>query len=57
MLRTLSTIAAIAAMLCLGPVAEAHTSNGGWYQNGVGSSHRGGTYHNPTTGDHYRRQR
>lgn len=57
MLRTLSIIAVIAAMLCLGPIASAHPSNGGWYAGGVGSSHKGGTYHNPLTGDHYRRRR
>lgn len=54
MTRTLAIIAAIAAMLCFSPVADAHPSNGGWYQGGVGSSHRGGHYRNPSTGDHYR---
>lgn len=57
MFRTLSLIAAIAAMLCLGPIADAHPSNGGWYQGGHGSSHRGGHYRNPSTGNHYRHRR
>lgn len=57
MFRTLSIIAAIGAMLCRGPVAEAHASQGGWYAGGVGSSHKGGTYHNPLTGNHYRHRR
>lgn len=55
MLRTLSIIAVIAAMLCLGPVADAHPS--GWYQGGIGSSHRGGHYENPSTGNHYQHRR
>lgn len=54
MTRTVSIIAAIVASLVLSAVADAHSSNGGWYQGGVGSSHRGGHYRNPSTGDHYR---
>lgn len=54
MTRTLAIIAAIVVFLVLNPVADAHPSNGGWYQGGVGSSHKGGHYHNPSTGDHYR---
>lgn len=57
MLRTLSIIAAIVAMLCLSPIADAHPSSGGWYQGGIGSSHKGGKYHNPSTGNHYRHYR
>jgi hypothetical protein len=47
-------IAAIVAMLALAPVAEA---SGGWYQGGHGSSHKGGKYRNPMTGDYYRHRR
>ena len=57
MLRTLSIIAVIAAMLCFGPIASAHPSNGGWYAGGIGRSHKGGHYVNPSTGNHYRHHR
>jgi len=41
------------AMLTLTLPALAGTNNGGWYQGGVGSSHKGGKYTNPATGNHY----
>lgn len=56
MTRTLAIIAAFVVVFFLSPVAEAHSS-GGWYQGGVGSSHKGGHYHNPSTADHYRHYR
>jgi hypothetical protein len=37
----------------LGSVAFAHENKGGYYQDGHGSSHKGGHYVNPRTGNHY----
>ena len=45
-------------LLLLGSsLAQASSNNGGWYQGGVGSSHKGGKYRNPSTGDHYQHHR
>jgi tetratricopeptide (TPR) repeat protein len=50
----LSALAAIFALL-VGIEAEAR-SGGGRYIGGSGSSHKGGHYYNPTTGNHYQRR-
>jgi hypothetical protein len=36
--------------------AQAGGSRGGHYEGGVGSSHKGGRYMNPATGDHYQQR-
>ena len=60
MKRTFAIVAsalAISALLFASTAAEAGSSNGGWYMGGIGSSHKGGRYLSPNTGNHYRHRR
>ncbi|VVE46724.1 hypothetical protein PAN31108_04453 [Pandoraea anhela] len=36
--------------------AGSHSSKGGHYAGGAGSSHKGGTYKNARTNDHYQKR-
>jgi hypothetical protein len=48
-------IIAVLAFSLLAPAAV--FAKGGHYKGGHGSSHKGGTYKNPRTGDHYEKRR
>lgn len=45
--------AALFALSSFAGIAEAKGSKGGHYRGGHGSSHKGGKYVNPKTGNHY----
>ncbi|MBI0439571.1 hypothetical protein E4659_11055 [Dickeya dianthicola] len=47
-------IISLIVMALLSPAAS--FAKGGHYPGGHGSSHKGGKYHNPRTGDHYEKR-
>ncbi len=54
-MKHILTTLAMLAMLLTGDLALA-ASKGGWYAGGHGSSHKGGHYVNPRTGNHYQKR-
>ncbi|MCO7262023.1 hypothetical protein [Dickeya zeae] len=47
-------IISLMVMVLLAPTAS--FAKGGHYAGGHGSSHKGGKYHNPRTGNHYEKR-
>ena len=54
---TILSALALGAMLLASTPLDAASYRGGWYAGGVGSSHKGGHYTNPYTGNHYQHRR
>jgi len=56
-MKRLFAVAICALLLLTSGVAHASSNRGGWYAGGVGSSHKGGRYTNPYTGNHYQHRK